>query len=130
VRRRLLLAILVAGCSLPSRQEQLGVEVFSVDTIPVHFSLTMSGGIELRVDAERAFRQGESSLVFETPARLYVARGSGQSTIAALERDRRLVVQPIGVSADSAERAAVVGSAVQITRPRDEPRLALEVSKP
>jgi hypothetical protein len=126
----MLLAVLGAACSMPSGEEQLGVEVFSEDTIPVRFSITMSGGIELRVDAERAFRQGESALVFETPAKLLVARGSGQSTIAALDEKRRLIVQPIGVPADSAERAAVVGSAVQLTRPRDEPRLGLLVAKP
>jgi hypothetical protein len=120
----------VAACSGPSRQEALGVEVFSEDTLPVRFSITMSGGLELRVEAERAFRQGESSLVFETPAKLFVARGSGESTVSSLDENRRLIVQPSGVSADSAEGAAVAGSAIQITRAPDGPGLGLRVAKP
>jgi alpha-D-ribose 1-methylphosphonate 5-triphosphate synthase subunit PhnL len=125
-----LVALILTGCSMSSRTEQLGVEVFAEDTIPVRFGVTMSGGIEMRVNAERAFQQADRSLVFETPATLLVSRGSGEAIVTVLDENQRIAVQPLGIPADSIERAAVVGRAVQITRLPDTPRLELAVAKP
>lgn len=130
VRFSVLLALLIAGCSTSSRPEPLGVEVFADDTIPVRFGVTMSGGIELRVNAERAFQQADRSLVFETPATLTVVRGSGEAILTVLDDHRRIAVQPLGVPQDSAGHAAVEGRTVQITRHPDAPRLGLAVAKP
>jgi hypothetical protein len=129
MRAIVVFALAVAACS-SSPPERLGVEVFAEDTAPVRFVLTMSGGIELRVDAERAFQQPDQSLVFETPATLVVSKGSGEALVTALDATQRVAVQPLGISPSSTERSAVVGRSVQITRPRDAPRLDLAVAKP
>jgi hypothetical protein len=120
----------MAACATPSRPDKLGVEVFADDTVPVRFGLTMSGGIELRVNAERAFQQADQSLVFETPATLTVFRGSGEALVTVLDERQRIAVQPLGIPQDSAEQAAVVGRAVKVTRLPDASRLGLAVARP
>jgi hypothetical protein len=130
VRRAFLLAAVLAACSTPSGQDQLGVEVFSDDTVAVQFTVTINDALEMNVDAERSFVRPDKSIVFQTPAKLRVTKGTGASLISALDGAQRIAVQPMGVSADSAEHETVVGSVVKISRLADAPRLRLEVAKP
>ena len=113
---------MLVACSA-QRPEQLTVDVFAEDTVPVRFTLTITGGLQMRVNAEKAFVRPDKSLVFETPTTLYVDRGDGASLLRALDSTQRLVVQPGGLPGDSAERAAVVAPVVSITRAKGSSEL-------
>lgn len=123
----LALLMLTACTSAPTR---VGVEVFAEDTLPVLFTVTMLGPLEIGVEADRSWIQPDKSLLFQTPATLIVQAGEGSALISPVKGDQRIAVQPLGVSPDSAERAAVVGNAVKITRTTKDAPLTLEVEKP
>lgn len=132
MRLALLVAFVLTACSTPPQAGQLGVDIFAVDTIPVRFTVTMSGTLQMRVSAEKSYMRPDKSVVFETPATLVVYKGAGTSLVSAVDTGQRLAVQPLGVSPDSIERmdAAVVAAAVQITHLKDAARLGIEVAKP
>jgi hypothetical protein len=127
--RRALLAIALVACSNP-KPEQRSVDVFAEDTVSVRFTITTSGTLQMRVNAEGYFVRPDRSIVFVTPATLFATRGAGTSILTALDSTQRLAVQPRGVSPDSAERAAVVGRVVRVTRAEQGSGLAIEPAKP
>ena len=120
--------MLLVGCSAP-KPERLSVDVFAEDTVPVKFSLTVTGTLQMRVNAERSVVQADRSLVFETPAQLFVYKGDGSSLLRALDSTQRFTVQ-LGGGSDSAGRAEAVGSAVVITRARGASALRIAPQHP
>lgn len=124
--RAALLAVLLVGCSA-QKPERLSVDVFAEDTVPVRFSLTVTGTLQMRVNAERSFAQPDRSLVFETPAQLFVYKGDGTALVRALDGTQRFTVQ---LSGDSTERAAAAGSAFVLTRAKGASTLRIAPQPP
>ena len=128
MRRSVLLVLLAACVPEPPRQE-FGVDVFSNDTIPAKFIVSLGGNLSLAIRSNVLYMQRDSSLVIETPASLIVKAGSGTGTITAYDTTRRIAVTPMNGSPDSTD-AAVVGTVVKLTRIGDETRLRLTLERP
>jgi hypothetical protein len=108
-------AIFLNACE--GRPPEYGVNVFSADTIPVAFTMTLTGSLALSMRSEGIKMQPDKSLVLETPAQLMWARGDGTARLESVGRGR-LAVQPVGIGADSPSDTAVVeGSVVMLVRP-------------
>jgi hypothetical protein len=93
-------------------------------------TLAQTGTLQLAVNAAELFVQPDKTVIFKTPATLVIQKGQGSSLISSRPRHGRMAVQPIGISPDSAERAAIVGTAVKLTRLGTESRVRLEVERP
>jgi hypothetical protein len=131
-RRAGILGLAVALLASPgcdSREAEFGVDVFSADTIPAPVYMNLSGTLQLGLRADNFFTRTDS-LVLMTPVSLVVQRGAGSALVFSLDTSQRLAMQPLGVPADSAERAGVVGRVLRITREGDERSVKLEVVKP
>lgn len=122
-----LAAAVVSACA-ESRRE-IGVDVFSNDTIPAHFVVTLSGTLVVGLRGGNFFMRPDKSLVLETPGSLIVQKGEGTATITTLDTTRRVAVLPIGTAPDSADIVGVVGTSVQLTRTAGERRVRLDVIK-
>jgi hypothetical protein len=105
------------------------VDVFSNDTIPAKFIVSLGGNLSLAIRSNVLYMQRDSSLVIETPASLIVKSGSGTGTITAYDTTRRIAVTPLNESPDSTD-AAVVGTVVKLTRIGEETRLRPTLEKP
>lgn len=120
----------VTACGTPPAPPQtLAVEVFADDTIPVLFTLEQRGSIQVGVSAAETLVQPDQSILFRTPAVLTVRKGDGSSAIR-VRGAGRVAVQPAGVSPDSAERVAIVGSEVRLVRAPNAPRVDIALVTP
>lgn len=123
----LALATLTA-CSQPKRE--LGVDIFSNDTIPTQFVVTLNGTLVMGLRANNFHMRADKSLVLETPGSLIVQKGEGTATISALDTMRRIAVEPTGTPPDSSDALSVVGRTVRVTRVGEENRVKLHVERP
>ena len=123
----LLFAGLTSACE--GRKPEYGVSVFSTDTLPVTFTVTLTGSLALGLRSEGFHMRPDKSLVLTTPAELVVQRGDGTARIESLQGGR-LAVQPLGVSADSADTSAVEGRVVMLVKPPERRVVTLTAEKP
>jgi hypothetical protein len=124
----LALVLTLAACMREAPRE-VGVDVFSNDTIPVKFVVTLSGSLAMALRANNFYLQPDKSLVMETPGSLIVRTGAGTALIKSYDSSRRIAVEPIGTPPDSTD-AAIVGTVVKVTRTADEQRVTLAKVKP
>ena len=128
MRRPLLLLLLIAGCSPPPVKE-VGVDVFSNDTVPTRFIVTLSGSLVMALRSNNFYMRPDKSLVLETPGSLIVQKGEGSATIASFDSTRKIAVEPIGTPPDSGDMAAVVGRVVRVTRVGEERRVKIQLER-
>src|SRR3954462_9439668 len=86
--------LVVAACSQPNKE--LGVDVFSSDTMPARFLVTVTGTLAIALRSNNFYMRKDKTLVLETPASLLIQKGEGTATIDALDSTRRMAVQPTG----------------------------------
>jgi len=120
-------AVLTTACE--GRPPEYGVNVFSADTIPVVFTLQVTGSLGLAMRSDGFKMRPDKSLVLSTPAQLTVARGDGTARIESI-RGGRLAIQPLGISADSADTATVEGLVVMLVKPPNRRIVKLTPEKP
>jgi hypothetical protein len=131
VRRILLLSVaVVIAAACDNGPPEFGVSVFANDTLPVQFSMDVTGTLAMGIRAQ-GFEPGPNkTLYMTTPAQLLVQRGEGTATITAL-RGGSLLVQPLGVNPDSGDTSSAQGMVVKLARPTPTQRsLKLTVEKP
>jgi hypothetical protein len=119
----------VAGSACAEKRE-LGVDVFSDDTLPARFTVAMTGTLVLGLRSQNFYMRPDKTLVLITPGSLVIQEGSGSATIASLDSSRRIAVEPIGTSPDSSDIVAVVGHSIRIERVGKESRVKLSLEKP
>src|SRR5262249_9577338 len=96
--RRVLAVLTLAVTAIVSiacfdRPAEFGVSVFSADTVPVNFEMTVTGGLVIGLRA-RTFRpRADKTLLLTTPAQLIIQNGEGTATITSVSGGL-LVAQP------------------------------------
>ena len=129
LRARLLALTLLVACTPEPPRREFGVDVFSNDTIPAKFIVSLSGNLSLAIRSNSLYMQRDKSLVIETPASLIVQSGSGMGRITSYDSTQRIAVSPMGTPPDSTDNA-VVGRTVTLTRVGDEHRVTIALEKP
>jgi len=122
--------ILMALTACAERPAEIGVDVFSADTLPARVSVVVAGTLEIGLRAERMHAGPGRTIVLETPVTLVIQRGEGFATVTSFDSTQRIVVQPAGTPPDSADVVGATGVAVTFSRVGDEPRVSLKVEKP
>ena len=120
--------MLLAACS-KKRSADIGVDVFSVDTMPRRIYVHATGTLEIGLRADQIYSSAKS-LTLGTPATLIIHKGAGTARILSVDSTQRIAVQPLGVPPDSAEKVGVTGRVVRLTRVGEERQLKLEVERP
>ena len=116
------------SCSEP--RSEVGVDVFSSDTMPARFVVDLKGStLVIALRSNNFYMQRDKSLVLETPGTLIIQKGAGTATITALDTAHRLAVQPIGTPPDSDDILGVVGRRITMTRAGEDRRVKLELLK-
>lgn len=123
----LLLSALLGACNQP--RQEIGVDVFSNDTIPALFEVNVTGTLAIGLRSNGFHMRPDKTLVLETPASLVIQKGAGTATINTLDTVRAVAVQPIGTPPDSADMAGVIGKSVRMTRVGEQSSVRLEVLK-
>lgn len=123
-------ALLACGSACADPQPEIGVAVFSNDTVPARFAVTLSGTLVVGLRGTNFFMRPDKSLVLETPGTLIVQEGSGTATISTLDSTQRVAVLPLGTPPESADSAGLVGTSIQMSRTDGERRVNLAVIKP
>jgi hypothetical protein len=118
---------LVAGCAEPKRE--IGVDVFSNDTTPARFLVTMSGTLVMALRSNNFFMRPDKTLVLETPGSLIVQKGVGDATIASFDSTKKDAVEPIGTRPDSSDLVAVSGRVVRVSVD-EKMRVKMKVERP
>jgi len=121
--------LFLAGSACAEKRE-LGVDVFSDDTMPARFTVAMTGTLVLGLRSQSFFMRPDKSLVLITPGSLVIQEGSGSATIASVDSSRRIAVEPIGTSPDSSDIVAVVGHSIRLERVARENRVRLAIERP
>src|SRR5437868_12644079 len=116
------LLIVLSACG-SGDQRELGVNIFSTDTIPSRFVVSLTGSLVMGLRSSRVYMQHDKSLILETPGALVVQKGDGVATITAVDTLRPIAVSRIGAPLDSAD-AAVVGKVVHVVRTAQASRRA------
>jgi hypothetical protein len=111
-------------------KRELGVDVFSDDTLPTQFTVTLSGTLVMGLRSQNFYMRKDKSLVLITPGSLVIQEGQGSATIESLDGSRRIAVDPIGTSPDSTELVSVVGRVIRLERVGTEKRVSLKVERP
>jgi hypothetical protein len=127
--RRLLVVMLLTACAPEPPQVEFGVDVFSNDTMPAKFVVTLSGNLSMAVRSNQLYMRPDQSLVLETPGSLIIQQGMGSAVIASFDSTQQIAVMPLGTSPDSTDNA-VVGKRVKVTRKGEEKRVTIELEKP
>jgi hypothetical protein len=122
-----LVAALTAACQ--ERLPEFGADVFASDTLPVSFTMSLTGSLAIGIRAEGFRMQPDKSLIVSAPAQLIVQRGEGTATITSLSGGR-LAVQPLGLPPGSPDSLAAEGRVVTLTRAGEERRVTLAVERP
>lgn len=121
--------LFLAGSACAERRE-LGVDVFSDDTMPARFTVAMTGSLVLGLRSQNFYMRPDKTLVLITPGSLVIQEGSGSATIASMDSSRRLAVAPMGTSPDSSDSVAVIGHSIRLERVAKENRVRLAVARP
>jgi hypothetical protein len=129
MRRLIALTAVLTGACFPDRRE-VGVDVFSNDTLPARFTMEVTGNLQMNLRMSRAIPRPDHTLIFETPGSMVVQNGAGTATITSIDSLRRIAVQPIGTPIDSTETMGVVGRVVKIERKGEEKRVKISVQRP
>ncbi len=122
---------IIAAASLwacKSRPVEYGVSVFSTDTIPVEFTVTVTGSLGLGLRADGFQMRPDKSLVLATPAQMLVSSGDGTARIESI-KGGRLAVQPLGLDS-GADTNTVEGQVVMLTKPPEKRVVTLKTEKP
>jgi hypothetical protein len=119
-------AALTSACDRPT---EYGVSVFSTDTLPVTFSVTLTGSLALGLRSDGFMMQPDKSLLLTTPAQMTVSRGDGTARIVSV-KGGPLAVQPLGVTDSTADTATVEGQVVMLTKPPEKRLVLLKAEKP
>jgi hypothetical protein len=127
--RHRLLCLLLATTACSTDRRELGVDVFSDDTLPTRFTVTLSGTLVMGLRSQSFYMRKDKSLVLITPGSLVIQKGEGTAVIEALDGSRRIAVDPIGTSPDSTDQVAVVGRVIKVERVGKEKRVKLAVEK-
>ena len=123
-------AVLIGSVSC-RKDGEFGVDIFSADTIPGRVDMNLTGSLALGIRADNFLgTEDKAKLIFLTPVSLIVQRGEGTATVFSLDTTQSLIVQPLGLPPDSAEKVGVTGRVVKITRVGEERSVRLEVLKP
>jgi len=128
MRRALPALLLLVACRSGSGDE-LGVDVFSNDTTPALFVVSLTGTLSVGMRGAKVYMRQDRSLVVETPGSLVIQGGEGTALISAFDTTRRIAVTPIGSPPESSA-TAVVGRAVRMRRNGEERRIGLELARP
>jgi hypothetical protein len=128
--RHRLLCLLLATTACSTDRREVGVDVFSDDTLPTRFTVTLSGTLVMGLRSQSFYMRKDKSLVLITPGSLVIQEGQGIATIESLDGSRRIAVDPIGTSPDSTDLVAVVGRVIKVERVGKEKRVKLAVEKP
>lgn len=118
------------ACACSRNEEEFGVDVFAVDTLPARIYMNLTGTLQMGLRADSFYTTPDKSLILGTPASLIIQKGAGTATILSIDTTKRIAVQPLGVPPDSAEKVGAVGTVVKLTRVGGERRVTLEVEKP
>jgi hypothetical protein len=119
-------ASLVSACDRPP---EYGVSVFSTDTVPATFTVTLTGTLALGLRSDGFKAMPDKSLQLTTPAQMLVQRGDGSARIISI-KGARLAVQPLGVTDSSADTATVEGHVVMLVKPPEKRLVKLTSEKP
>jgi hypothetical protein len=120
-------AAMLTACN--ERPAEYGVSVFSTDTLPVTFTVTLTGSLALGLRSENFRMLKDKSLVLSTPAEMVVQRGDGTARIVST-KGQSLAVQPLGIGSDSsADTVTVVGPIVMLVKPPDRRVVKLSAEK-
>lgn len=120
-------ALLASACE--GRPVAYGVSVFSTDTVPVAFTITVTGSLALGLRADGFQMQPDKSVILTTPAQMLVQEGDGTVRIESA-RGGRLAVQPLGVTDSTADTTTVEGRVVLLVKPPEKRLVTLAVEKP
>lgn len=124
--------LVLVGVSLASacdRPPEYGVSVFSTDTLPVTFTMTLTGTLSLGLRSDGFKSMPDKSLQLTTPAQLVYNRGDGTARIVSVS-GARLAVQPLGPMDSTADTATVEGHVVLMTKPPERRLVTLKAEKP
>src|SRR5215208_7399723 len=114
MRRLLVISILFAsGCS--EAHGEVGVDIFSTDTLPAQFVVTLTGSLVMGLRSNAFYMRPDKSLVLETPGALVVQKGEGTVTIQSFDSTRKIAVEPVNTPPDFSGRAAVTGTVIRAT---------------
>jgi len=119
--------LLVLAGSACAEKRELGVDVFSEDTVPAKFTVALTGTLVLGLRSQNFYVRPDKSVVLNTPASLVIEEGAGSATIAS---PRRIAVAPIGTSPYSSDIVAVAGHSIRLQRVAKENRVRLAVERP
>lgn len=128
-RSHVLGALAFAMVQACAPEPEIGVEVFSSDTIPARFTVTVAGTLQMGLRADNFEMLPDKSLMMTTPAALVVQKGEGSADIILL-KGSALSAQPIGTSPDSADALGVTGTKLRMTKKASSPVVTLSVEKP
>jgi predicted small secreted protein len=126
----LVLATSVCATACATERRELGVDIFSDDTLPTRFTVTLSGTLVMGLRSQSFYMRKDKSLVLVTPGSLVIQEGEGTAMIESLDESRRIAVDPIGTSPDSTDVLAVVGRSIKVERVGSEKRVKLAVERP
>ena len=131
---RRVIAVLGLACSAVftvacfERPQEFGVSVFSADTMPVTFTLYVQGSLVMGLRSQGFKMRPDKSLIMITPAQLIVQKGEGSASIQSVSGGR-IVVQPLGVSPDSADTSSAEGLSIGLVRTGEHRSVKLTVEK-
>lgn len=111
------------------RPPEFGVSVFASDTLPVVFTVSLTGPLVMGLRSQNFQMRPDKSLLMATPAELIIQSGDGTALITSLSGGR-LVVQPLGVNPDSADTSSAEGLAVKLLRTGEQRSVQLAIEKP
>jgi len=125
----LVASVAVSVVSACDRPPEYGVSVYSTDTLPATFTVTLTDSLALALRSEGFRAMPDKSLVLSTPAQMLVHSGAGSARIVGLG-GKRIAVQPLGVSDSTADTTTVEGNVVLLVRPPGKRLVTLKVEKP
>jgi hypothetical protein len=128
VRRLLLLTTAVLTVACEGRPPEFGVSVFADDTLPVIFTVELTGTLVMGLRSDGFRMRPDKSLVMTTPAQLIINKGAGTATITSL-RGGNILVQPLGVKPDSGDTSSALGMVVKLARTGVQRSVKLTVEK-
>ena len=120
-------AVIASACL--DNPPEFGVSVFAADTLPVTFTVSLKGSLVMALRSKNFHMRPDKSLIMLTPAQLLIQRGEGTASIESVFGGR-IVVQPLGVNADSADTSSAEGLTVQLARKGELRSVKLNVEKP